>query len=267
MLFTIVASARAQHQLSHQSALAKGLKKLGVDSALSHSVHSVNTKHVACWGWRAGKELRARGHEVLVLERGYLGDRFAWTSLAWNGLNGRATFAQSPDDGGERFRNNFSMKPWRDGGDYVLIMGQVPGDASLQGKNMMPWYSQVAAAAGREYALPVMFRAHPVAIKKGYKQKPSYAHTSKGTLDEALAGAAVVITYNSNSGVDSVLAGVPTIACDPGSMAYNVCGQVIGDIYKPDREKWADDLACKQWRIDEIESGVAIEPLLEIANG
>jgi len=73
------------------------------------------------------------GRDVLVMERGYIGDRTHWTSLGWNGLNGRARVPLAPADGGARFERNYSrlMHPYNPAGHYALIIGQVPGDASL----------------------------------------------------------------------------------------------------------------------------------------
>jgi hypothetical protein len=263
MQFTVIANPRASHQVQHQEALAQGLRAHGIDAVLSSSDRS-RTKYVACWGWRIGKLLRNAGHEVLVMERGYLGNRFEWTSLAWNGLNGRGTFPPAPRDNGERFKKHFCMLPWKSGGEYALIMGQVPGDASLQGRNLVPWYRQAAEQAAEAYGLPVHFRPHPVALRKGHRHVVSGTIRSAGALESALAQAAVVITYNSNSGVDSVLAGVPTVAVDEGSMASPVVAKNIGEMITPNRERWAAELA---WKLDEIASGVALTNLLEINRG
>ena len=267
MHFTIVASHRAPHQLAHQAALAEGLKALGFHSTLT-SATRCKTKFVACWGWRAGKALRAQNHSVLVMERAYLGDRFNWTSLAWNGLNGYGTFAPAPKDNGERFKQNFSpLKPWNTEGKYILIMGQVPGDASLRGQDLLPWYNATAQQAAEHYQMPVHFRPHPEALRKGHRAIVRGTERSRGTLDEALADAALVITYNSNSAVDSVLAGKPTIAADKGSMAWPVTGHHINDIVTPEREEWAHELAWCQWRLDEIKSGKALSALLGVQRG
>ena len=99
MKVTVCASHTAKHQVEHQRAMLKGLAAHGIP-ATAGALNHVETVHVAVWGWRHGAPLRAAGHKVLVMERGYLGDRMAWTSLAWNGLNGRAqgcAVAPSPD--------------------------------------------------------------------------------------------------------------------------------------------------------------------------
>lgn len=264
MQFTITLNPTSPHQNTHQLAMEAGLKAIGIEPVISRT--RVDTRYVACWGWRQGEMLRAQGHDVLVLERGYLGDRFNWTSLAWNGLNGYGDFASPPDDGGERFNQHYELKPWREtDGEYVLVMGQVPGDASLRGKNLMPWYESVGVLAAEAYGIPVKFRPHPNTEKKGIRQNPRHCQRSFEQLDEAIAGAHVVITYNSNSAVDAVVRGVPAIAMDKGSMAWDVVGHNIGDLVRPDRSSWAAKLAWTQWSLDEIRSGFALERLLKKA--
>lgn len=262
MQFTIALNPASPHQNEHQLALAEGLKAHGVGVVISRS--RIDTKFVACWGWRHGQTLRAQGHEVLVLERGYLGDRFKWSSLAWNGLNGYGNFCNPPDDGGERFRQHYHMLPWRKtDGEYVLVMGQVPGDASLRGKNLMPWYESVGVLAADAHQLPVKFRPHPNTESKGIRQNPRHCIRSFEPLEDAISNAHVVITYNSNSAVDAIVRGVPAVAMDQGSMAWGVTGRNVGDVVRPDRESWAAQLAWCQWSMDEIQSGEALTRLLE----
>lgn len=255
---TVIASPRGRHQVEHQKAMAKGLASLGIEPVLA-SGNVSSTEHVACWGWRLGRSLRNRGHEVLVMERGYLGDRFYWTSLGWNGLNGNAEFPEYPDDGGERFRSHYKMKAWRTDGEYVLLMGQVPGDASLRGADLSGWYVDAAMKAQNAYEMPVRFHEHPMAVRRGIRRRPRFTEPSIGTLDEALSRAAVVVTYNSNSAVDAVMAGVPAVTLDKGSMAWDVAAHRIGELHRPAREAWAHGLAWRQWSLDEIASGFALQ--------
>ncbi len=248
------------HQLAHANALASGVRQHGVNPVISQRGAGIMpSRYVACWGWRHGKQLRNSGHEVLVMERAYLGDRFAWTSLGWNGLNGRARFA--PRDDPERFDQHFRhlLKPWKAEGEgaYVLLIGQVPGDASLGGMDLTTWYRNSAEQAKAAYGLPVVFRPHPQAVKMQIAKAVRGTKTNAGTLADAMAGAAVVLTFNSNTAVESVLAGVPTVAADMGSMAYAMCGHKIGERVTPDREQWAARLAWCQWTMDEIKSGDA----------
>lgn len=253
---------RQDYQETHAGALEAGLRVHGVKTTIVRTTFTARCrdKFVACWGWRPGLMLRKQGHEVLVMERGYVGDRFAWSSLGWNGLNGRATRYQISDDPA-RFADNFGslLKPWKSGGDYVLLIGQVPGDASLGGMDLGRWYEETSQTASKAYGLPVRFRQHPVSVKRGHRCTLKHARAIDGSLAEAFEGAAVVVTFNSNTAVESVVAGVPTVTLDMGSMAREVTAHKIGDLTRPDRSAWAARLAWCQWQMVEIRSGAAWE--------
>lgn len=196
------------------------------------------------------------------MERAYLGNRFEWVSLGWNGLNGRATFPDI-DDGGDRFRQHFGELHDQDGeGEYALIAGQVPGDASLRGRDLDAWYADQAGHAAEVYDLPVKFRPHPIAVERKLSKPVPGTQISTDTLADDLARAAVVITYNSNTAVDAVLAGCRTVAADEGSMAYPVTDHCIGAYGTHDRETWAHRMAWKQWLLAEIADGSALEHVL-----
>lgn len=262
MQVTVISSHRAAHQLSHQAAMVEGLRKIGIEAIESFSAQSVNTKHVACWGWRLGKSLRERGHEVLVMERGYIGDRFKYTSLGWNGLNGHATFPEYPDDGGERFREHGGIIEPIKSGKYALILGQVRNDASLQGKDISSWYSAVAKQISA-MGIPVYFRPHPEGKRRGGYSHITGVKNLSGDLHDALAGAKFTVAFNSNSCLDSVLYGVPCYAGDRGTMAYDLCMKDLSIPEIPDREKIAHSIAWKQWTIEEISSGLPQKKLFE----
>lgn len=257
---TIVASPTAKHQRDHAHAMQKGLARHGIRAEITHGHQRIHAGTVVCWGWRVGKVHRDSGREVCVLERGYIGNRFEWTSIGWNGLNGRATFGQW-DDGGRRFNEHFAglLRPWRNGGEYVLIVGQVPGDAALRGRDLRPWYAEMAKRAA-VYGLPVRFRPHPLGSRRGGPSNIPGAETMGGDLAPALAGAAMVITHSSNTAVESLLAGVPTVAVDQGSMTWGVSLPDLPatlNVKRPSRAEWAHALAWRQFTLDEIETGKA----------
>ena len=253
---------RPTSQVEHAEAVARGFAELGLKTHITLFGSHLPTKHVVCWGWRLGTRLRQLGHEVLVMERGYVGDRFSYSSLGWNGLNGCADFPEYPADNGERFAQlGVEIKPWKTGGDYALILGQVPRDASLKGLDMLPFYEEWARQVKDKFGLPVRFRQHPEVTKRGVNQSVCGAERSTGTLGEDLSHAALCLTYNSNSSVDSVLAGVPTFVADRGSMAWDVCSHRIGERATPAREVWVHKLAWTQWTIKEIASGFPLEKI------
>ena len=203
---------------------------------------------------------KAIGGEVCVLERGYLGDRFKYSSVSFGGgLNGRGEFRGDLSDP-SRFNHLFPdlLKPWRHKPEgYALIIGQVPGDMSLRHANIDAWYQQTAKALKNSGYVDVFFRSHP----KANCSAPQGIKRLEGTLQEALNGAALVITFNSNTGVEAACSGVPTIAMDQGSMAWEVAGHQVTEVITPDRESWASALAWKQWALDEMTSGYCIEAI------
>lgn len=224
------------------------------------------------WGVRREPIIRAcaaRGVDVCILERGYVGCRFTHSSVSFGGgLNGRGEFrliGSRPTL--ERFdRLGVKMSPWAGNGGpvyssgfgfYALIMGQVSGDASIKAVDIDAWYRQTReqlAAAGWSM---VSFRAHPGG--KPWIERPLSRRTGQSSLADDLAGAGLVVTYNSNSAVDAVIAGRPTVAMDRGSMAWEVTGRTVNDIVTPDRTEWAARLAWKQWTIEEFQSGFCAE--------
>ena len=235
--------------------LAAGVAVHGDESHISQKPDGSDVH--AFWGMhrRWGKTALAKGGPCLIVERAYLGDRFHWRAMGWNGLNGRADFlnADVPDDRWRKYWAD-SVKPWRDGGDYALVIGQVQGDASLEGANAYQWAVDACAKAKRKYGR-VVYRPHPLAR---HKRPIRGAEYQDGDIAEAFAGASVVITYCSNTAVEAVMAGIPAVAITPMSMAWDVTSHDIGaPLVRPDRGEWGRRLAYCQWLPEEIESGEA----------
>jgi hypothetical protein len=207
---------------------------------------------------------RARGRDVCILERGYIGDRFHWTSVSFGGdLNGRAEFRGVRDDPA-RLDQFFPgvMQPWRADavGGYALLIGQVPGDMALRSVHgsLTRWYDDTTWAL-RQRGYEVYYRPHPRAALRLRREAPTpiFARRLDGcSLEEAFAGARVVVTFSSNTAVEAVLAGIPAVACDRVSMAWDVTSHSVEDpLVRPDRSSWAARLAWKQWSPEEMASG------------
>lgn len=254
-----------QHHLSHAdpylSAFVRGLQRHGLAPEERKSTDPIPCDVAVCWGWRQAQKHIALGARPLVVERGYVGDRFRWASVGWDGLNGRARFPRA--DSGDRWQKYHGgrLMPWieNDGG-YVLLLGQVPGDSAITHLNIDQFYARVARHFWQQMR-PVKFRPHPNAPKVRVK----YTDVLGGNLYDALQGAALAVTCNSNSGVDAALWGVPVYALDEGAMCWPVASHELTDEPKrPDRTKWAWDLAYAQWLPHEIESGEAWDRLKDV---
>lgn len=244
---------RTQAQL-----VERGLRNHGIEPLWRRIYQWEPSDLAIIWGHKQTKLIasqREAGGDYLVMELGYFGDRRGkFVSLGFNGLNGHAEFHAKNMPGDRWEKHGVPVAPWKTGGEYVLVMGQVAGDASLATCPDYPRWLVQACEKAKAYGLPVYFRPHP--LQRVADKVPVQRKT--GPLDQALAGAAAVIAWNSNSLVDAALAGVPVIAGDRGSMAWPVAAHGIGDpLYRPSRTQWLHDLAYCQWTHDEIASGEA----------
>lgn len=255
-----VFTGKAPHQVEHAKAFREGLRRHGLDAQIEDARTVIECDLAVFWGHRKHDIIRRQrdnGRRYLVMERGYVDDRFQWTSLGYDGLNGRADFCNE-DVSGDRWERHFAhhMKPWRKRDGYVLIMGQVRGDAALANVNFPEWVSRTISDL-RALGHDVRFRPHPSDAGQRYD-----CPIQAGSLEDAIAHASFVVTWNSNSGVDAVLSGVPVVAMDEGSMARPVAAHGLESAgIMPDRTRWAHRLAWCQWRMDEISSGAAWDHL------
>ena len=245
----LVARDRMPHQHNWCTAMGEGLVRHGW--TVKHTNAYELCDLVCFWGVRMQdqiKQAQNHGSDICILERGYIGDRKHYTSVSFGGqLNGRAEF-RGPLQNPSRWEQcGHSLQPWDPQADgYALIMGQVQGDASVTGVRLDNWYRQARLDLEAQGWVDIRFRPHPITTRVG----------TQVDLATELAGAALVVTYNSNSGVDAILAGRPVIAYDHGSMVWELSGQQC-----PDRLTWAHAMAWKQWTKDEMQSGECWEAL------
>lgn len=246
----------------HMYAIAEGLRRHGVEVVALHD-RAVDVDFCVVWGWRKARRIKDNGFSgpVLVAEHGYLGDRIhTWTSLGWDGLNGRARFP-APQDEGQRFWSNHAhlAKEWERFDGYWLIAGQVLGDQSLLGVDYLEWLKTTITGLMR-MGVDVRFRPHPEAVRRGQDFPVPKSLFSSGTLERDLSEAACVVAYNSNATVDAVVAGIPAVTADEGAMAWDVTAHhYLDEIITPDRSEWFRRMAWTQWTMPEIASGEAWE--------
>ena len=240
------------HQYRVMAALSQGLAKHGIECMVRDNYTGAEqADFLVWWGDKVPEHLMKKPR--LILEAGYINgqsgdyhqDRLRYVSAGWNGLHGRAdpgALGCPPD----RFDAiGVSLRPWRTDGEYILVCEQHPGDAvAPQDRD---WWAPMAAMALR-HDIPVKVRPHPLCAPD---MKP---------LSESLENAKLCLTWSSTCGIQSVIAGVPTIALDLGSMARDVSEHhmTLAPVC-PDRQQWANDLAYRQWTHRELESGDAWE--------
>jgi len=263
------------HQSRYAEALAAGMKKHGYKNVqIKTSFSPSDCSDLAVfWAHKKGQIINAqksRGLPYLVMERAYVANRFEWVSLGYNGLNGNANFYTKNITDSDRWNKHFSdyLLPWRtttkETGKYALLIGQVKTDASVRHVNIHRWYEKVIKELN-ELNIPVVFRPHPLDKIMFIPESRGLVYTidTNESLEQSLEHAKFTVTFSSNSGVISVLRGIPTISWDIGSMAYNVTQHNLhSDIYtEPDRKTWCNKLAYCQWLEYELSDGTAWEHL------
>lgn len=192
---------------------------------------------------------------VIVYEWGYLRrvnnpdelDTGHW-QLGLGGLNRVPSFPCHPD----RF-DKLGLEVRERGGDpngYVLLIGQVPCDSAHAHIDLKSWLMSKAKMYGN-----AVYRPHP----RGALALPDVPLCEAGSLEEALAGARLVVTYNSNTGHDALLAGVPVI-CAPCAAYAELSGEALPS--KAAREAYFHRVAYGQWTADEVRSGAFLPFLM-----
>jgi hypothetical protein len=175
-------------------------------------------------------------------------------------LNGRADFknAKSPPERWAKL--GVQMRPYSTG-NKIILCGQVPWDASVDGTNHEVWLRTTARRLRELTPKPIVFRPHPLADLPPLPNC-EYSHAP---LADDLKDAYAVVTFNSNSAVEAAIYGKAVFAADEGSMVWPIANRelsAINDPGYPDRKQWAADLAYTQWTIPEFNEGIAWRHLM-----
>ena len=242
----------------NESELVKGWDYKPSEIAVIFGVYKSKVKQ----SWPRGRvfrQQREKNLDVIVLETGYVNRGDGEThhyAAGFNGLNGRADF-RNKGMGPERWEAlGTQLKPYSRG-DSVILCAQVPWDASVDHTDHKAWIQETAGKLRNMTKRPVIYRPHPLA-KQALPPIPGLSYSTK-PLAEELANAHCVVTFNSNSAVEALIAGKPVFAFDEGSMAGDLSNKNLGDLEEPkcpDRKQGAWDLAYTQWTPQEMAQGL-----------
>lgn len=211
---------------------------------------------------------------------GYM--RFGWHSYGWSDAN-----CNNENVGSERWnkfekRTGITFKDWHSPGDYVLLMGQKEGDSALmplfeKGKHFHAWVLETILEIRKHTDRKIVFRPHPRTATRGvallekllHKEKLVNVEITKNLtiggnqggvgLDNDLKGAYCVVTFNSLSGVEAAINGIPVFALDGGSMVYPIAHKDLSQIenlnYDIDLQDWKNKIAYTIWNKEEVSTG------------
>jgi len=218
--------------------------------------------------------------------------RIGWTSYK----NGIGNFNNKNVDNSRWKRfckdTNLSIKDWHSPGDNILIMGQLEGDSSLiemydAGYNSFSEYVLEKIYEIRQYTdRPIVIRPHPktvnsfnsivekikdlknISISKNFSNDSKDLINGGAGLNRDFKKAYCVVTYSSNSAVESVCKGIPTFALSPTSSAYDVSHNNLSQIENLDYNKkisnWCNSIAYTIWNDDEIKRGLMWKHLKQV---
>ncbi len=171
---------------------------------------------------------------------------------------------------------NINVRPWCKDGKHIVIALQRPLDASLKfSENRRPmhyknWLMTLVKSLEKFSDIPIYVRPHPGCFGQPLeeewmqlvqKELPEYIiwDTRKCSFEELLKDCIACITYNSGAGVDAAIAGVPVVAYDSGSFAWDIAMHdvsIINNPVFPERTQWLNNLSYVEWNLEEIEKGL-----------
>ncbi len=197
---------------------------------------------------RANADAMRRGIPIIVLENpvwhdGAKSDTYTW---AYNGLHGGG-YVPSAVDYPER--PHPELQPWKDweSGD-ITIFGQIPTDKAVRGADLPAWIEQARSV------LPTAgFREHPICVR-------SRDWPDMESFEDCLARTSLAVTFSSTVGTEAIIAGIPTITCCEGSLAYPVASHSLSAApICPRRAGWIHELS---WRHQYIKEEPTIDYIL-----
>jgi hypothetical protein len=175
--------------------------------------------------------------------------------------------------------------PWKTDGDYILLCMQKVGDASLRGRDVFAWTEDTVNEIRKHTNRKIIIRPHPLyrksalhsrlkesvlAVADVHWQEADLTEPDFVSIAEQLNNAWCTVTYSSGTGIDAVINGVPNVACDTGSMVYDVSSTDIAEIENPfrgDKKEWCNRIAHCQWSVEEFELGECWEHVRKSING
>ena len=257
MKLKAVASMRDSHGSHANVIMRRLLDRLGGTEILRSHVVPKDTTLFLQWGFKRTTALdsaiKAR-IPFIIVDLGYFDEsRLERFSISLNGFNGLSQ--RVPSWKGEEPRARPILKQWRDDGDRIVVVGQMPGDAALRGQDIEAWMGRTAAEATEVFSKPVYKRPHPKMLNPWEPKDRPFVES----LDETW----LTVTWTSNCAVESVINGVPAVAMHPASMAWSVTSHRLSRQVFPGREYWLNELARRQyWLMNDQDCDAAAEYII-----
>lgn len=182
---------------------------------------------------------------------------------------------------------NISWNGWAHEPDgHILVALQLPSDASLRGTDINDWALETVRKIRSVSSKPIRIRSHPMISEKGFVNyaplavvllseqlyNVTYSDGAKTSWSDDLAGAYCTVTFTSGLAIDSIVSGIPTIACDPGNFAFDISSNFAEDVEEimladDDTVKaWLEQLAINQWTMEEMRESSTWDRYFDVIN-
>ena len=232
------------------------------------------------------KEQSKGNGRCLIMERGYIGDREKYWSIGFDGLNGRADFKNEnmPKDRFDLLDIKLKKRGSIASDGAVLFSLQLPWDSAVS----HVWYPEVVHDVVKKILdtsdKKIVLRKHPLYDQRRPKAKDwkykarvnasfeksiniclrdkRVSMSQKKDLRDDLVGRVCLVTFNSNSAVEAMISGTPSIVLDEGSMIYDLSHRSVFEVDSLHtgttidfRKQKLYDIAYAQWNNEEIAEG------------
>lgn len=210
-------------------------------------------------------------------------------SISKNGFAGYGYYIPINFVDSSRWDNlDIKILPWRKEGDHILICledkPQVCHNVNLDidtvdGRSLDLWYKKTIFSILDLTNRKIIIRSHPRVkldsvnniysryenIIKGNRKRIAFEPGCSNNLDDHLNNCHILVSYESNTLIESVIKGVP-ILIGGKSVADTMGIHNVQNIEHPitlDREEWCNWLAWLQWRPSEMREGLPWKYLVE----
>lgn len=221
--------------------------------------------------WNTAKKI---GKKIIVLEVGCIERGRTWR-LGLHHVNNLGFFGDPLDLIPNRSEQlGLKLTTWTMNGKYILICGQHTKSEQWQ-KFPSPeiWLRDTILEVKKYTDMPIVVRPHPRdwhwAANFSFKDvKISLPKKVSGTyddfnFDQDLKNAWAVINPSSNTGILSIIHGVPAFV-DHSSLAApvgNLDLSTIRNPLRPRRDEWLEKFCHTEWTMEEIAQGLPISRL------
>lgn len=196
------------------------------------------------WRFRQSEELEDNLRDGMVMccfDLGYFDDtKFERFSISINGVHGMSMHVPLPSAAPPR--PHPPIRPWKTEGQFIQIIspGWLHDTRMRAAASDLPtgWMNWAVDAAIEVFGKPAKIRPHPRGLAPGEKPPPPLEDTFEETY--------VSVSYGSNTAIQTVFAGVPTVVQNKRCPAYCMSSQTMS-IVQPDRQQWAHELSYREY--------------------